>query len=71
MYDTTESINNAFAISSFQKQLWRDVFMTILTNVQHEPSHCNALFYEVIMEFHADTKLISHDSAFSLASILL
>ena len=37
MYDTTESIDNAFAISSFQKQLRRDVFITILIDVQYEP----------------------------------
>ena len=34
-----------------KKQLLRDVFMTILINVQHEPQRCDALRYEVIMEF--------------------
>ena len=32
-----------------KKQLWGDVFMIILINVQHE--RCNALRYEVSMEF--------------------
>ena len=46
--------------------------MTILINVQHEPLGCNALCYEVIMEFMLIQNLSgSHDSAFSLAGILL
>ena len=52
MYKATELINNAFAISSFQKTIAaRDVFMTILIIVLHEPSCCNELCYEVIMKF--------------------
>ena len=39
IYDTTESINKYMhsRLVHSQKQLRRDVFMTILINVQHEP----------------------------------
>ena len=54
-----------------KKQLRQNVFMTILINVQHEPSRCNTLCYVSDYGIHADTKLISHDSALSVVNILL
>ena len=35
--------------------------MTILINVQHEPSRCNALCNEVIMEFMLASILLKSD----------
>ena len=70
MYDATESINNAFAISSFQKAIAAGCFYDYFDQC---PARTIALQRKVLRSdygIHAFTKLISNDSAFSLASIL-
>ena len=67
--NTASSINNAIAISSFQKTIVAGCFYDYFDKF---PAWAIALQCIVLWSdygIHANTKLISHDTAFSLASI--